>query len=258
MPSLAAYVYCLVRAATRPPSASSPSGIPGAGAPDALPVSPGLWVIVADVPLDAYGPDALESSLRNLDWVSRVAVAHEAVVEHFIRARGATVVPMKLFTMFATRERAVEDMRRRRRQVGPIFRRIAAADEWGVRITRQARPPSRPAAQRVASGAAFLAAKKRARDEAAASDAAAVDSAETAFTALRRIARAATRRDDAPATGVTPPLLDAAFLVPRTKRAVFKAAARRAAAACRRTGGSLSLTGPWPAYNFVQPNGKAS
>lgn len=252
MPSHAAYVYCLVRSAARPPSASSPSGILGAGRPDALPVSPGLWVIVADVPLDTYGFDALESSLRDLDWVSRVALAHEAVVEHFIRARGATVIPMKMFTMFATRERAVDDMRGRRRQVSPIFRRIAAADEWGVRITRQ--PRSSPGStQRATSGAEFLAAKKRARDEAAASDAAAIEAAESAFTSLRRIARAATRRDDAPSAGVMPPLLDAAFLVPRAKRTAFKAAVKRAASVCRRTGGDVSLTGPWPAYNFVQP-----
>jgi hypothetical protein len=54
-----------------------------------------------------------------------------------------------------------------------------------------------------------------------------------------------------------PPLLDAAFLVPTGKRARFQAAARRLAQACARAGADLTLTGPWPAYNFVQHAGEA-
>lgn len=62
--------------------------------------------MLASVPLAQYGPGALEASLRNLEWVSEVALAHEAVVEHFVQLRGVLVVPMKLFTMFSTVERA--------------------------------------------------------------------------------------------------------------------------------------------------------
>ena len=39
-----------------------------------------LWVVHADVPLDRYGPGPLEASLKDFDWVSRIALAHEAVV----------------------------------------------------------------------------------------------------------------------------------------------------------------------------------
>jgi len=251
----AAYVYCLVRSAARPSIAKIPGGVPHASAPEPLPVSRGLWLVVSDVPLSIYGPEPLTASLRDLDWVSQVALAHEAVIEHFIGGRGATAVPMKLFTMFSSRERAVADVRDRRPLLAAILTRIAGADEWGVRMTLSAASPGRQATlPRPAGGAAFLAAKKHARDEAREAAVAAMEAAEAAFVALRRIARDATRRDDdAPAADVAPPLLDAAFLVPRAKKAAFKAAARKAATACRRAGAGMTVTGPWPAYNFVHP-----
>jgi hypothetical protein len=224
----AAYVYCLVRAAARPSLARVPAGVPHASAPEALPVSRGLWVVVSDVPLSIYGPEPLAGSLRDLDWVSQVALSHEAVIEHFIRGRAATVVPMKLFTMFSTRERAVADVRDRRQALAGILRRIAVADEWGVRVSLAAGSAGgRRTAPRPAGGAAFLAAKKHARDEARAAAVSALQVADASFAALQRIARDATRRDDAPAADVAPPLLDAAFLVPRAKTLAFKAAAGR-------------------------------
>ena len=54
--------------------------------------------------------------------------------------------------------------------------------------------------------------------------------------------------------GVTPPLLDAAFLVPAARRTRFTNAARREAEACARAGAQLTISGPWPAYNFIQPD----
>ena len=96
------------------------------------------------MPLDVYGPGQLDQHLADMDWVGRVALAHESVVEHFARRAGATVVPMKLFTMFSTRDRA--RCRHRRPEGGrsrASMRRIAGAEEWGVRVLR-----GRPAAAR--------------------------------------------------------------------------------------------------------------
>ena len=84
--STAVYLYCVVRAARRPPLARVPTGLPGGTRPAAEKLTALLWLITSDVPLDAYGPPQLESRLRDLDWVSQVALAHESVVEHFSRA----------------------------------------------------------------------------------------------------------------------------------------------------------------------------
>src|SRR5919106_7009521 len=102
----AAYLYCVVQSDRVPAMSRVPAGVPEASRPEAVDIGASQWLIVSEVPLEVYGPERLESALRDLDWVSRVAVAHEAVAEHFARRRGVTVVPMKLFTMFSSVERA--------------------------------------------------------------------------------------------------------------------------------------------------------
>jgi hypothetical protein len=186
--------------------------------------------------------------------VADVAVAHEAVVEHFAGRRQATVVPMQLFTMFSTLDRAIEETKSQRSALEPVLAHIAGCEEWGVRINRgpAAAGARTRAPTRAKSGAAFLAARKQARDEARAALRGAAETADHAYHALAVIARDARRRDDAPSGAVPPPLLDAAFLVPAARRARFKAAARRLAATAALTGADVTLTGPWPAYNFVQ------
>jgi hypothetical protein len=224
--------------------------MPGADAPQVVEIAAGTWLACASVPLARYGGQALEASLGNLEWVSAIALAHESVVEHFARLRGATVIPMKLYTMFSSPARAAAEMRRRRRHLSSLFEKLQGCEEWGVRILRGARRPSPRGAGRPASGTAFLAARKQSRD---ASVAAARDSAAAADQAYATLAEVASdhRRREGEASGVTPPLLDAAFLVPIRRRARFRALAARAARDVTERGGKLTLTGPWPAYNFV-------
>ena len=113
MKSTGTYVYCVVAAARRP-AVTRARGVAGAvrlieqGRAGSLK----KWLVVSDVPLDRYGEAAINARLSDLDWVSRAAVAHEAVVESFSTA--AAVVPMKLFTMFSTPQRAVSDIAARR------------------------------------------------------------------------------------------------------------------------------------------------
>lgn len=254
MAESAVYVYCIVDAPKRPAMSRVPRGLPGAPAPATESLGGTLWLIAADVPLDTYGPGPLEASLRDLDWVGRVAVAHEAVVEHFTKLKGATVVPAKLFTMFSTIGRALADTRSRRREIAAVIRRIGGCEEWGVRVIRSATPARAKAKAAAAlTGVGFLAAKRQARDEALTSARMAAEAAVDAYDALAAAAREARRRDDVPENAPAPPLLDAAFLVPTNARARFRTSARKAAERCSRAGAELTVSGPWPAYNFVQP-----
>jgi hypothetical protein len=106
---------------------------------------------------------------------------------------------------------------------------------------------------RPGSGAAFLAARKDARDRVKASRQRSQDAALSALTALQRLARDVRRRNSAAEPGSNPPLAEAAFLVATPARSRFKLAAHRHAAHCAAAGAALALTGPWPAYNFVLP-----
>jgi hypothetical protein len=246
----ATYVYCLVQSARKPSAARAPGGLPGATPAVATSLAERLWIVHADVPLDHYGPGPLEASLKDLDWVSRIALAHESVVEYFAALPGATVIPMKLFTMFSRAERAVAEMRGRGRELKRVFARLQGCEEWGVRVLRGEPSKKSTAAAKPSTGTAFLTARTQARDDARAAIAAAATAADTAYSSLAGLA-AAHRRRTSEAPGAVPPLLDAAFLVPTRQRARFQSAAKKVAKLVSRTGGQMTLTGPWPPYNFV-------
>jgi hypothetical protein len=166
---------------------------------------------------------------------------------------------MKLFTMFSSDTRAVEGTRSQRRGILSVVKRISGCEEWGVRITRASPSARLPDDQlaRPASGAEFLASKRHAREVARQFVRAAIESADAAYATLSSIARDACRRDDVPEGAAAPPLLDAAFLVPAARRTRFKSAARKLAAGGVKTGTEITVTGPWPAYNFVQETSRS-
>ncbi|MCA1648803.1 MAG: GvpL/GvpF family gas vesicle protein [Acidobacteria bacterium] len=252
MSTTAIYVYCVVRGAKRSSRGRVPRGLPGSSAPSLAPLSTSVSLIVGEVPLELYGTEQLERGLRDLDWVGAAAMAHEAVVEHFARQTGVTVIPMKLFTMFSSQARATAEMKRRRPELDEVFARLRGCEEWGVRIAgRRATPGTKRPPGVAPSGTAFLTARKQARDKAREEIRMAAEAAEAAYDVLAAHARDSRRRDDVPDAASAPPLLDAAFLIPASRRARFRATARRAAAACAQAGAAMTLSGPWPAYNFV-------
>jgi Gas vesicle synthesis protein GvpL/GvpF len=248
----AVYVYCIVRAPRKPRLARVPGGVPYGSKPELEDVGAATWLVTSSVPLDVYGPPNLEPRLRNLDWVAEVALAHESVNEFFARAADAVVVPMKLFTMFSSAEKATQDVRARRSAIERAMRRVAGCEEWGIRATR--RPVLDAGADRpsgATTGAGFLQAKKAARDTAAKARIAAIGAADVAFDRLKRHAKEARRRARGAEPGTNPPVLEAAFLVRATARAKFRAEAKRQAPILARAGVDLTVTGPWPAYSFV-------
>jgi len=272
----ATYLYCLIRRPAPPDFAGAPAGVPGASPPRLLPVSDGLWLVAADVPLPDYGEAEIASRLEDLAWVSERALGHEAMVEHFARSEpggigrigaGAAphgkpaapveiepgaLVPMKLFTLFASDRRAVEHVAGELPRLRLVLDRVAGREEWGVRVLRSPEgaraEPAEGTAERPASGRDFLARKQRQRDAARRAPAEAKAAAEEAFRTLA--ARAADARGREPEAG-TSLVLDAAFLVPRRDREPFQKAVAEAARELAGARCELTLTGPWPPYNFV-------
>src|SRR5712691_3283548 len=170
----ATYAYCVVANATRPRPKRKVARLPGMGPVRLLDVDRGLYLAVADAPLDRYGEAAINRGLGDLDWVSRAAIAHEAVVESFI---GETaVLPMKLFTIFTSDERALTHVRGERQRILAVSKRVANQHEWGVRVILDreravgARTSTKNAAGRstsaatTSSGIAYLTRKKARRD----------------------------------------------------------------------------------------------
>jgi hypothetical protein len=248
----ATYVYCIVSTSQPLKTTGTPAGPPGTLKARALEVRPGRYVVVSDAPLDQFGEAQLARRLSDLEWVSRAAVAHDAVTESFM-AHADAVVPMKLFTLFTSDDRALEQLRSRWTRVESIIRRLNKHEEWGVRLVfddTRARA-DKPAAA-ASSGRDYLMAKRR---QGAAKDALSSKMRKVAgdiLKALRPFSRDARRRAVAATPGSRSRLLlDAAFLVPRVKAARFRATAERQAKKLAPDGYALQITGPWPPYSFV-------
>lgn len=254
-PARAVYLYCLVDGDPGAAAASAPAGLPGATPPRAVPLAGGLSLVASDVPLPDYSAEAIEERLADLEWVSARALAHERVVEHFAaHVADATVLPMKLFTLFRSEERAKADVAARGESIARTFDRLRGAREWGVRISFDpaaaggAGTPTDAAAP--ASGRDFLVRKKRRRDAAAELARGAEEAVEEIYRALAARARDARRREPIAETGARL-LLDAAFLVSEDAAMGFEAALAAGAGRLAACGCEATLTGPWPPYNFL-------
>lgn len=218
------------------------------------------WLIVSTVPARTYGETALEQGLRRLEWVAPRALAHEAVIEHFLSARA--VLPMQLFTLFTGDDRALEHVSSDRRRIEAILKRIQRQVEWGLRLTWNPDDPPSAAGRSVGrapaprkgapSGSEYLMRKRDQLELSRTQLRYARSEADRIFKAVGRVATAARRRTEtekaAPGSRL---LLDAAFLVPAGRSATFRTAVRRHTKAAGGSRLTASLTGPWPAYNFI-------
>ena len=252
MSASATYVYCIVSSGHPLNTTDTPAGPPGAGRVRALEIRPRRYAVVTDVPLDQFGEGPLAKRLSDLEWVSRAAVAHEAVTESFMSQADA-VVPMKLFTLFISDDRALEQLRSRWTRVEAVIRRLSKHEEWGVRLVfDDTRAPAGEAAPSLSSGRDYLMAKRRQRVATTSQSSNMRKVAAGVLKALRPFARDARRRAvTTPAGSRSRLVLDAAFLVPRAKAPRFRATSERQAKKIAPSGYALQITGPWPPYSFV-------
>jgi hypothetical protein len=255
------YVFCVIAAARRPRLSGKLRTFAGLGPVRLLDVEPGMYLAVADASLGQYGEAAIKRGLADLEWVSRAAVAHEAVVESFT---GATaILPMKLFTIFTSDARALEHIASQRARIATLVKRVANHQEWGVRLVldraaaERVAASSTGAARRASSahapGVAYLTRKKAQRDTAVELASRARETVAALYDRLEALSTQAKRRSasELPVQG-GPLLLDAAFLVPRSRGPTFRTLAAREARALSRQGYGMTVSGPWPPYTFVQ------
>lgn len=255
--SEATYLYCLVRADREPGLAGAPPGLPGCSPPRALAAGDGLWLVVSGAPLPEYGGEEIQNRLSDLSWVSDRALAHEAVVEHFTEA--GAVLPLKLFTLFSSAERALAYVRENRERIDRSLDRVAGRVEWGVRIrlddarAREVLALEMSREGKPSAGTAFLLRKKLEQDAARELAARLRSEMDETFTELAVGAAEALRREPAasPEQGGRL-LLDAAFLVPSGQSGEFEARVERCAARLAPRACEVTLTGPWPPYHFVE------
>lgn len=251
----ASYVFCVVQAARAPSLQGVPSSLPGAGPVRLLPIDRGsstpigLWAVVCDAPLSNFSADRIEGHLQDLEQISKFALAHASVIEYFFRR--APVVPLKLFTLFSSDERAVTDLRRRREKLKMLLRQVRGREEWGVRVTIAPAPAASLVGKAGVSGREYLETKKRHRARTPAVTQGAAQTASSVFRGLGKLASSVSRQAFPPVPTGRALVAGASFLVPVARRAAWKKQVARASEALTETGSQLELTGPWPPYHFV-------
>jgi hypothetical protein len=258
--------------------------MPGGGAPRVLPLAANRWLVVANVPLKAFGQGALHKRLQDVDWMSRCGVAHQAVIDSFLTADADAAVPMTLFTIFANDARALAEARKDAKRLDASLDRVAGRAEWVVRVLRgDAGASGGPASAAGASaetetaalstgatgtrtaaaprsGREFLQAKVDQRQAARRAAEETGHAVRALMTALSDAADDVSDRTEAQTAGAlrSTALLDAAFLVARTAEPRFEQAARRMGQPLIDRGFRVSVTGPWPCYSFVSSGPSSS
>ena len=240
-------MFCLIESERAPALRGVPPGVPGAGAPRLVAVDRGMWAVVADAPLEHFAGDELQEELREIEGISRHALAHAAVVEFFFRR--APVIPLKMFTLFSSDEAAREHVLGRRPQLAQLFAGLRGMEEWGVRIV--AGRVEEESSRRLSSGRDYLQVKKRLHDHTSAPPRATVRAIAGALAGLGKLA-SKTRKEAFPPPGKGRPYVaGASFLVRSDRRAAWHKAIATATASLARQGHQLELSGPWPPYHFV-------
>jgi hypothetical protein len=252
------YVYAVVKSPRAPRFARTVRSLPETGAPRVIAVrrktGHPVWLIVSDADPAAYSAEAIERGLRDMEWVATCATAHERVVE--AAARAGAALPMKLFTLFASEERALAHVARAAGRIDRTLARVEGAEEWGVRVVFDPARAARAAEARLGgetrglgAGAGFLVRKKGMQLAESDALADAQDAADALFEQVRAVARDAKRKPIAHGPARAKVILDAVALVP--KRAVRRLETTIAKATSRSSGLQIVVTGPWPPYHFV-------
>jgi hypothetical protein len=209
-----------------------------------------LAALVARVDLDEYGEEPLRRNLEDRAWLERAVAVHDGVLS---RAVGATpLVPLRFGAVFRDEGGVREMLRDRRAELREALDRLSGRVELGVKVFLVAEPQADES--QPASGREYLLQKQRARDAAATAQADALDRVRALHEQLASFADDS--RVNAPQAPELsgrrePMLLNAAYLVPTEQQPEFTAAADDHGDERL----EVVVTGPWPPYNFVEPEG---
>jgi Gas vesicle synthesis protein GvpL/GvpF len=192
--------------------------------------------------------DHLAENMENLDWLATIGVRHQRAVADL--ALKVELLPARFGTVFLSEESLAGHIENDKKSIQSVFKKIAGADEWGVKVFRATQSKA-PAMIEASSGTDYLKRKaqsvmpRKKKEE---------DPALSEFvSALSKVSA-----DFAPggkASAGQPNLAwHGSFLVRRAQQKKFSAALKKHTATL---GGSyrVECSGPWPPYSFVGQHG---
>lgn len=238
------YLYGVTRTGGAAPQVP---GVDGRTGVESVPCS-GLTCWVSRVDAKEYGAD-LERNIENLDWLAEASVRHQRVVAELSHDR--TVLPARFGTVFLSGKTLAADVSKRKKDMEAALRRLAGADEWGVKVFRVEQAVR--SAISAATGRDYLS-QKAAMLKPAGSPQVAAEIRELAD-ALAKVAADAVPASNKVSSGQRGLEWQASFLVRRADRKKWDDVLAKFA---RRWGYErrIECTGPWPPYSFVSPHAR--
>jgi Gas vesicle synthesis protein GvpL/GvpF len=209
----------------------------------------GLAALVAAVPLSDFGADVLPERLNDRAWLEQRARAHQDVLQAI--AESATVVPFRFGTIYRETDDIRGMLRDRREVLVSSLERVRGKLEIGVKAWAPAEGRGTAAAAED-SGRSYLQSRLDTLQQSRRASSLLAEAAEAAHARLLACAveGVANRPQPRELTGRSEPMiLNGAYLVTDPEPLRAEAAALAAEYADR--GIAFELTGPWPAYNFV-------
>ncbi|MFD9289396.1 GvpL/GvpF family gas vesicle protein [Streptomyces sp. NPDC060030] len=255
--SVMSYVYAVGRAG--PPLEAALTGLPGLEGTPLRAVRAGdLVAVVSSVPSASYGTEGVKARMEDLDRLEVMARTHHAVVE--AAYEHATVLPMRLVTVYLDDGRVREMLGEREPEFSPLLARLEGHVELGVKVYADPREAvavgSRDAAETTAAGPgrAYLQ-RRRAHQQnhretyRAAGVVASEVPARVAEIARAHVTHRPQQGDLAQAAGEN--IVNDAYLVRATQADAFRAALTGLADGV--PGVRVDITGPWAPYSFATP-----
>jgi hypothetical protein len=256
------WVYCVVPADVRPPRGVS-------GVDPRFPVervaAAGLAAFVSRVPIAEFGADALRQNLNELDWLERVARAHEAVLDKVMPE--TVLVPLRLCTLYEDAQGVQRMLEKERTVLLKALESVAGRQEWALkllidpeRLLAHAREQSSEAASMSAEvedateGGAYMLGRRLERHLREAADGIAQELVaevrdQLESSGLEFVTRPPQNRDLSQHEGEM--LMNVACLVDETGLERLRDLATSLGDEHEAIGARVELTGPWPPYNFV-------
>jgi hypothetical protein len=247
------WAYGVVPAGTTLPA----TGVGIAGGVVRQVASGDLVALIGDVPRGEFAAEPLRDNLNDLTWLERVAREHEAVLERVLEA--ATIVPLRLCTIFDDADGVTKMLEREREPLTRGLERLEGRQEWGVKLlvdSDRLAATAAPAGDQAQGegGAAYLARRRHEREAREAARALAaqivgeVDGSLQAH-AIDAVRLPAQNRELSGHTGDM--VLNAAYLVDAEAVGELRGCIAELQERHGEVGARLELTGPWPPYNFV-------
>jgi hypothetical protein len=221
----------------------------------------GLGAITCRVPLSEFADAPLRERLEDVAWVERVARAHEYVLDEILQR--ATVIPMRMCTVYRRLDGIREMVEREARVIHQLLSELAGKHEWGVKVflhPRQATPAVSGGAAGAAnaraarSGTEYLLRRRAERDRGSELERLGTEAAPEIHDRLAGLAAGARvnapqRRELSGHPGTM--ILNGVYLVERARLDGFHREVERLEERYAPLGLELVATGPWPPYNFL-------